>query len=61
MSRLAFVLIAGLAVVLTASAAPMLRNGPGPLPLTVQAGRDSLVAAGKALYDDRANEHYTEG
>ena len=63
MSRsIALVALVVLALFGASAAMPLLRNGaPGPLPLSVQAGRDSLVASGKALYDNRAKEHYTEG
>jgi len=37
-------------------------TGAGPSPVSgSDSRRDALVACGKALYDNRGNEHYTEG
>ncbi len=58
--RASLILVA--AALLSAVSAMSLRSTqPGPLPLTEKAGRDSLVAAGQVLYNDRARETYSEG
>jgi hypothetical protein len=59
--RTALLALASAALLSAVSAMGLRPMTPGPLPLSEKAGRDSLVATGQVLYNDRAHETYSEG